>query len=117
MAAMGLNLMNRQRADLVLATALRTVAHQLASGGRYGQAGIAGCCRSLLGFSASVRQFFAAALLAGGAMLPLSMVADAHSRVRVSDPPDGATLATAPTRPPSAPPGQPAPKPRRPRPP
>jgi copper transport protein len=47
--------------------------------------------------SASVRQFFTAALLAGGAALALSIGADAHSLVRVSDPPDGATLAHAPS--------------------
>jgi len=47
--------------------------------------------------SASVRQLFAAALLAGGATLALSVGADAHSLVRVSDPPDGATLAHAPS--------------------
>jgi copper transport protein len=47
--------------------------------------------------SASVRQFFKAALLASGATLALSIGADAHSLVRVSDPPDGATLAHAPS--------------------
>jgi len=44
-----------------------------------------------------VRQFFTAALLAGGATLALSIGADAHSLVRLSDPPDGATLAHAPS--------------------
>ena len=44
-----------------------------------------------------MRQFFTAALLAGGATLALSIGADAHSLVRLSDPPDGATLAHAPS--------------------
>jgi copper transport protein len=44
-----------------------------------------------------VRRFITAALLAGGAALALSVGADAHSLVRVSDPPDGARLAHAPS--------------------
>jgi copper transport protein len=47
--------------------------------------------------SASVQRILTAALLAGGATLALSIIADAHSLVRVSDPPDGARLAHAPS--------------------
>lgn len=44
-----------------------------------------------------MRRFLTAALLAGGATLALGVSADAHSLVRVSDPPDGARLAHAPS--------------------
>jgi copper transport protein len=44
-----------------------------------------------------VQRFLKAALLAAGATLAISVGADAHSLVRVSDPPDGATLAHAPS--------------------
>jgi len=44
-----------------------------------------------------VRRFLTAALLAAGAILALTMAADAHSLVQFSDPPDGARLAHAPS--------------------
>jgi copper transport protein len=47
--------------------------------------------------SASVQRFLKAALLAAGATLAISVGVDAHSLVRVSDPPDGARLAHAPS--------------------
>ncbi|TMG38832.1 MAG: hypothetical protein E6H92_05325 [Chloroflexi bacterium] len=44
-----------------------------------------------------MRRFLTAALLAAGAILALTMAADAHSLVQFSDPPDGARLAHAPS--------------------
>ena len=44
-----------------------------------------------------MQRFLKAALLAAGATLAISVGVDAHSLVRVSDPPDGATLAHPPS--------------------
>ncbi|MEO6798303.1 MAG: copper resistance protein CopC [Candidatus Dormibacter sp.] len=44
----------------------------------------------------TLARFAAGLVLTGGALLALTVTADAHSLVRFSDPPDGATLAHAP---------------------